>query len=187
MSDFFPEESDMAIRLLPLNVGELYAHALELERSCERRFKEYAARMDELGERPLAACFQRLARGLRRELADLEAASGELRPAKLSPWEYAWRLTYMPDAVDDYPRVSVATAREALQCAVQARRRAVIFYEDVAENAADPSVRETARQMADAKRSQQQRLERMLARQILTGITRRPFSASYQPASDRAQ
>ena len=52
MNDFFPEDSDMAIRLLPLNVGELCAHALELERSCERRFKEYAVRMDELGERP---------------------------------------------------------------------------------------------------------------------------------------
>jgi hypothetical protein len=187
MNDFFPEESDMAIRLLPLNVGELCAHALELERSCERRFKDYAVRMDEMGERALATCFLRMARALRRELAELESASGDDRPARLSPWEYAWRLTYMPEAVDDHQRIAPASAREALQCAVQARRRAVIFYEDVADNAADAAVRAHAEKLADAKRSQQQRLERMLAREILTGITRRPFQHNYQPMSHRAQ
>jgi hypothetical protein len=170
-----PEEIDMAIRLLPLNVGELCAHALELERACERRFDDYAARMKDIGERPLAMVFDRMARGLRRETADLAAASGDRKPAKLSPWEYAWRLTYMPEAVDDNPRLVPANAREALQCALQARRRAVFFYDDVAENAADPVVRACAAEMASSKMAQQQRLERMLAREILTGMSRRPF------------
>jgi hypothetical protein len=187
MSDISPEETEMAMRLLPLNVGELCAHAYELERACERRFGEYAARMASIGQRPLAMVFDRMARSLRRELDELCSASGEFRPAKLSPWEYAWRLTYMPEAVDDHPRVTPASAREALQFAVQARRRAVIFYEDVAENAADATVRNVASGMAVSKLAQQQRLERMLAREILTGITRRPFMEKYQPLSNRAQ
>jgi hypothetical protein len=170
-----PEEIDMAIRLLPLNVGELCAHALELERACERRFEDYAGRMEEIGERPLAMVFNRMARGLRRDTAELAAASGERKPASLSPWEYAWRLTYMPEAVDDNPRLVPASAREALQCALQARRRAVFFYDDVAENAADPVVRACAAEMAGSKYAQQQRLERMLAREILSGASRRPF------------
>ena len=165
----------MAIRLLPLNVGELCAHALELERACERRFGEYAVRMHEIGERPLAMVFDRMARALRRETAELAAASGDRKPAKLSPWEYAWRLTYMPEAVDDHPRLVPTNAREALQCALQARRRAAIFYDDVAEKAADPVVQACAAEMAASKLAQQQRLERMLAREILTGFSRRPF------------
>lgn len=165
----------MAIRLLPLNLGELNAHALELERACERRFDDYAARMNNIGEKPLAMVFDRMARGLRRETAELAAASGERKPAKLSPWEYAWRLTYMPEGVDDQPRLVPASAREALQCALQARRRAAFFYEDVAENAADPAVRACAAELAASKMAQQQRLERMLAREILSGISRRPF------------
>ena len=102
----------MAMRLLPLNVAELCAHALELERACERRFDHYAERMAEIGERPLAMAFDRMARTLRREITVLAAASGERKPATLSPWEYAWRLTYMPEAVDDNAQLVPATARE---------------------------------------------------------------------------
>jgi len=173
----------MAIRLLPLNVGELCAHALELERACERRFEDYAERMNDIGERPLAMAFGRMARGLRRETAELAAASGDRKPAKLSPWEYAWRLTYMPEAVDDHPRLVPTSAREALQCALQARRRAAFFYDDVAEHAADPVVRACAAEMAASKLAQQQRLERLLAREILTGITRRPFAPAIRRES----
>jgi hypothetical protein len=170
-----PEEIEMAMRLLPLNVGELCAHALELERACERRFDDYAERMVEIGERPLAMAFDRMARTLRREITALAAASGERKPAELSPWEYAWRLTYMPEAVDDHAHLVPATAREALQCAVQARRRAMIFYEDVADNAADAVVRAYAAELVAAKKAQQLRLERLLAREILSGVSRRPL------------
>lgn len=187
MSDLSPEETDMAMRLLPLNAGELCAHAYELERACERRFDDFAERMAKAGQRPLAMAFDRMARALRRELDELCNGAGELQPARLSPWEYAWRLTYMPEAVDGQARIVPATPREALQLAVQARRRAVIFYEDVAENALDAQVRALASKMAASKLAQQQRLERMLAREILTGITRRPFVEKYQPLSNRAQ
>jgi hypothetical protein len=168
----------MAIRLLPLNVGELCAHALELERACERRFTDYAACMKQGGERTLALAFERMARSVRREIDELNAAAGECKPARLSPWEYAWRLTYMPDAVDDEASLAPASPREALQCALQARRRAALFYEDVAHNAADPVVRSCAAEMAATKIAQQQRLERLLAREILGSIARRPFVES---------
>jgi hypothetical protein len=170
-----PEETVMAIRLLPLNVGELCAHALELERACERCYASCAKRMKDIGDRTLALAFERMARGVRREIAELNAASGECRPARLSPWEYAWRLTYMPDAVDDDAPFMPTGTREALQCALRARRRAALFYEDVAQNAADSVVRACAAEMAAAKLAQQQRLERLLAREILSGIARRPF------------
>jgi hypothetical protein len=168
----------MAVRLLPLNIGELCAHALELERACERRLGEYAMRMGQTGERTLAMAFDRMAHALRRDITELETGAGERKPAKLSPWEYAWRLTYMPEAVDDQPRFVPANPREALQCAVQARRRAGVFYEDVAENAADPVVRAVAAEMAATKHAMQQRLERMLAREILAGVARRPMMAA---------
>jgi hypothetical protein len=87
--------------------------------------------------------------------------------------------------VDDHPHLQPTTAREALQCAVHARRRALIFYEDVADNAADPVVRACAAEMVDAKLTQQRRLERMLAREILTGISRRPLAQAVPEQSVR--
>lgn len=156
----------MAMRLLPLNVAELCAHALELERACERRFDHYAERMAEIGERPLAMAFDRMARTLRREITVLAAASGERKPATLSPWEYAWRLTYMPEGMEQKPRLVPLNAREALQLAVLAKRRAQDFFNDVAGNARDQVVRTCAAEMAAGEQSQLRRLEKLLATEI---------------------
>src|SRR6185369_17411152 len=141
----------MTDRLLPHSSSELCVHALELERVCERRISSYAAAMRAIGERTTALALERTAHGLRDEIEKLEAGSGARAPATLTPWEYAWRLTYMPESMEEGPRVVPATAREALQFAVQARRRAAIFYEDVAANGGDPVVCAAAAEMATSK------------------------------------
>ena len=47
----------MGVKLLPLSVAELCAHALELEREAAIRYREYAARMREMGELKTAEAF----------------------------------------------------------------------------------------------------------------------------------
>ena len=157
----------MGARLLPLSVAELCAHALELERDAAQRCKEYAARMRELGEDTAAASFEAMFREELHEIAALEAATGPRRPAELSPWEYAWRLTYTPDAMDNKPRLVPLNVREALQLFVLAKRRAETFYADVAENGREPIVRGCAAEMVAGEKRQLQRLERLLAEEIL--------------------
>jgi rubrerythrin len=152
----------MAVRLLPLTVSELCGHALELERDAAQRFSEYARRTRELGARGTSSLFESLAVEQQQEVSALELATGERKAAELSPWEYAWRLTYMPEAMEQRPRVVPVNAREALQLAVMAKRRAESFYNDVGENARDAVVRSCALEMATSERAQIRRLQRQL-------------------------
>ncbi len=156
----------MGARLLPLTVAELCAHALELERDAAQRCKDYAVRMRELGEEPFAETFDALHSEELEEIAALEAASGPRKPIELSPWEYAWRLTYTPEAMENKPRLVPLNAREALQLTLLAKRRAETFYGDCAQHAREAVVRGCAAEMAANERKQMQRLERLLAQEI---------------------
>ena len=156
----------MGVRLLPLNVSELCSHALELERDCEQRFFDYSRHMHEIGAHGVANVFEELGQESINQIRALEVASGERRPAELSPWEYAWRLTYMPEGMEQKPRLVPLNAREALQLSVLAKRRAQDFFNDVAQNARDLVVRSCAAEMAAGEQSQLKRLEKLLATEI---------------------
>jgi rubrerythrin len=156
----------MAVKLLPLSVAELCAHALALERDAALRFREYAARMHELGAPHVAGAFVDMGREQDEEVRALEAAAGDRRPAELSPWEYVWRLTYMPEGMEHKPRLVPLSAREAIQLAAIAKRRAEAFYSDVAEHADDRTVRSCAAEMASAEQRQIQRLEHLLSAEL---------------------
>jgi len=156
----------MGVRLLPLNVSELCGHALELERDCEQRFFDYSRHMHEIGAHGVANVFEELGQESINQIRALEVASGERKPAELSPWEYAWRLTYMPEGMEQKPRLVPLNAREALQLAVLAKRRAQDFFNDVAGNARDQVVRTCAAEMAAGEQSQLRRLEKLLATEI---------------------
>jgi rubrerythrin len=152
----------MGVRLLPLSVAELSAHALELERDAAVRFREYAARMHDIGEGKTAEVFEDMQREQDAEVRALEAAAGDRRPSELSPWEYVWRLTYMPEKLEQAPRLVPLSAREALQLSLLAKRRAEAFYDDVADNARDDAVRGCAAEMLAGERQQVQYLEWLL-------------------------
>lgn len=156
----------MGARLLPLTVSELCSHALELGRDAAQRCKDYAARMRELDEPPFAATFDALYREELEEIAALEAACGPSKLAELSPWEYAWKLTYLPEAIENKPRLVPLNPREALQLTLLAKRRAEAFFGDVAENAREAVVRGCAAEMAANERRHLRRLEHLLAQQI---------------------
>ena len=156
----------MGARLLPLTVAELCAHALELERDAAERCAQYSKRMHELGEEAYAATFDALRGEELEEMASLETASGSRKPAELSPWEYAWRLTYTPEAMENKPRLVPLNPREALQLTLLAKRRAENFYTDVAQHAREAVVRGCAAEMAANERRRLKRLERLLIQEI---------------------
>jgi rubrerythrin len=153
----------MGQKLLPLSIQELCAHALALERDAGARFREYAGRMRELGSEKLADTFDEMSLEQDEESNALQSAAGEHHsPADLSPWEHLWRLTYLPDGSDERPHAVPRNAREALQLAALAKRRAEIFYRDVEEHAPDNIVRSCAAEMAATERRQIRRLEQLL-------------------------
>ena len=156
----------MGAKLLPLSVPELCAHALALERDAGLRFRQYAVRMRELDCETVARAFDELSREQDEEVRALEAAAGDRKPAELSPWEYVWRLTYMPEGMEHRPRLVPLSAREALQLATVAKRRAESFYSDVATHATDNMVRSCAAEMASGELVHVRRLERLLATEM---------------------
>ena len=153
----------MGEKLLPLSMQELCAHALELERDAGARFREYAKRMRELGSERVAREFDAMVLEQETETRALQAAAGNHPPAELTPWEHAWRRTYLPDGLDGQPRAVPADAREALEYAALAKRRAERFYRDVADHTVNDIVRSCADEMAAAERRQILRIEMLLA------------------------
>jgi hypothetical protein len=145
-----------------LSIAELCAHAIELKRAAALQAAEYARRMRAIDAPRVAAAFESQAREQRHEIAALEAAAGARPPAELSPWEFVWRLTYLPDALEYRPRLVPLNAREALQLAIVARRRAEAFYNDVAAHGADGTACNCAAELAGGERWRLRRLEQLL-------------------------
>lgn len=152
----------MGARHVPMSVAELCAHAIELKRAAALQAADYAKRMHAVGATRIAAAFESQAREQRTEIAALEAAAGARPPAELSPWEFVWRLTYLPDALEVRPRVVPLNAREALQLAIVARRRAEAYYNDVAAHGADGTTCNCAAELAGGERWRLRRLEQLL-------------------------
>lgn len=171
----------MANRLLPLTLPELCAHALLLERSAAADLKALAQRLRELDEPRLARELEQMEREEQDEIRALCTASGEVRIPELSPWEYAWRLTYLPDALDRKPRQVPMNAREALHLAQASRRRARGFYEDVAANARAPVVRAFAEEMASNIEAHLLRLDALLEDAQRAEALRRPDGRGEAP------
>lgn len=163
----------MAVRLLPLSLPELCAHALLLERSAAADLKAWANRLRELDEPRLARELEQMEHEEQVEIRALRTASGDVHIPELSPWEYAWRLTYLPDALDRKPRLVPMNAREALRLAQVSRRRARGFYEDVAANARAPVVRAFAAEMASNIEAHLLRLDSLLEDALRAEVLRR--------------
>lgn len=163
----------MAVRLLPLTLPELCAHALLLERSAAADLRAWSNRLRELDEPRLARELEQMEREEQDEIRALRAASGEIRIPALSPWEYAWRVAYLPDALEHKPRVVVMNAREALHLARASRRRARGFYEDVAANARAPVVRAFAAEMTANIEAHLLRIDALLADALRAEALRR--------------
>lgn len=154
----------MGIRLLPLSIAELCAHALALEREATLRFGEYARRMAELGDRCSAELFEELRLEGVEDVQALQRVADSEGGAELSPWECAWRVREsVADGLDRSSVMSPSSAREAMQLALLARRRAEVFYGDVAAHGGERTLRACAAELAQRRHGQVELLEALLA------------------------
>lgn len=172
----------MGMRLLPMTVLELTAHALELERETVQRYGMYAQSMRQKGIWTMAAFFEQLYRASRERVEEMQDMVGPRERPAYSPWEYAWRLTYCPDAIEYRPRLVPSSAREALQLALAARRRADGYLEDVRANAHDGAVRRHAAALLAGGSYALNRLEARLAGEIYEERQLEKRKERHQPA-----
>jgi hypothetical protein len=155
----------MGARLLPMTLSELCLHALRLEHGLGLRYGEYAKLTRAMGAHDISDAFAEMERLEDQESRALRAGvDGTDRPER-SPWQYLWLLTHAPDGAESHKRVRPQDAREALQLALAAERRAESFYSDTAANARDAMVRSCAGELAEIKGLRLRQLENLLARE----------------------
>lgn len=154
----------MGTKLLPMTLAELCVHALLLEEGLGTRYGEYARLTRDMGAHDVADAFREMERLEQQESKALKAGVQGRKLPELSPWEYVWRLTYAPDALESLPRVRPQDVREALQLALAAEHRAESFYTDTATHARDAMVRSCAAELAEIKGHRLRQLAQLIAR-----------------------
>jgi len=119
------------------SAAQLYAHAIAMERESVRQYRELAARMRDLGHEALAELLASFAqfesehlRALERRTAGLELPP--VQPATLLSLDVAGALA----------------PRQVLAAVLAAERRAHAFFETIVITAADPALRNLARELA---------------------------------------
>ena len=151
----------MGTRLLPLNMQELYAHALVVEREATKRFAELERYMRDAGMDHIADEFESIGKEEREQYELLAIGTAGRDMPQLSPWEYAPHFLGPQANVVRTPK----TVREALLLAIASERSAQNFYVDVAEHATDDTMCAFAAEMAADESRHIARLERLLARE----------------------
>ena len=151
----------MGTRLLPLNMQELYAHALVVEREATKRFAELERYMRDAGMDHIADEFESIGKEEREQYELLAIGTAGRDMPQLSPWEYAPHFLGPQANVVRAPKC----VREALQLAIASERSAQNFYVDVAEHTSDDSMCAFAAEMAVDEGRHIARLERLLARE----------------------
>ena len=144
--------------------GELYAHAIALEREAAERYGEFARRMDDLGNEAAAEVFATLARLEQEHLQTLlERTQGvEIPDFVDEQYEYAWLDAGAPETAARELVFRLLTARQALEIALRAETRAQTFFERVMLTAGDPALRALAREMAAEEGEHIALVERLL-------------------------
>lgn len=157
------------------SAGELYAHAIAIEREAAERYSEFAERMDDLGNAGAAEVFARLA-GLEAEHLDalLHRTEGIALP-RLAENGYRWLDARAPETAARELVFRLMTPRQGLAIALDAERRAQAFFEQVLMTAGDPALRALAREMAADEGEHIAMLEEMLARTPPPAVDWRPI------------
>jgi rubrerythrin len=157
------------------SAGELYAHAIAIEREAAERYSEFAERMEDLGNAAAAEVFVRLA-GFETEHLDalLQRTEGVALP-RLEECNYRWLDAGAPETAARELVFRLMTPRQALTIALHAERRAQAFFEYVLMTAADPALRALAREMAADEGEHVAMLEQMLARTPPPALDWRPI------------
>jgi len=133
----------------PINSpGELYAHAIALEREAAERYAEFARRMDDLGNAAAAEIFTTLARLEGEHLQTLLERTQGVRVPEFLDEQYAWLDAGAPETAARELVFRLLSARQALEIALRSERRAQAFFEKVMLTADDPALRALAREMA---------------------------------------
>jgi rubrerythrin len=146
-----------------MNIAELYAHAIAIEREALARYSEFAERMSDLGNDAAAEVFATLARLEAAHLERLLERTRAMALPALAAGQYAWLDAAAPETAAREFVLRLLSPRQALQIALAGENRAAVFFETMAVSAADPMLRALACEMATEELEHIGVLETLLA------------------------
>lgn len=138
-----PQNTD-PIDTLPI----LLAHALAMESEAAERYGELADQMEVHRRTAVAAIFRRLEQAEKAHLGDLTEMCAKFELPHIAPWDFKWRHSESPEAIDFTKVHYQLSVREAILLAFEHERRAAEFYAGIAQSATDPEVQKLAREFA---------------------------------------
>ena len=153
----------MVVPMRPIKTSaELYAHAIAIEREATARYLEFAERMSDLGNDPVAEIFGTLATLEAEHLVELLERTAEMALPEFAGGEYRWLSGSAPETVDRELVFRLMTPRHALEIALLAENRAAAFFESVVLTADDALLRALACEMAADEADHVAMLEKLL-------------------------
>ena len=133
-------------------VGEFYAHAIAIEREAMERYAEFEEWFRDRGEDVLAGLCANLAQLEGVHLRELECKCRAMALPAIGAGEHRWLAGSSPEAPARELFYRVAEPRHVLEIALQAERNALSFFEWVARDTTDESVRALADELAAEER-----------------------------------
>jgi rubrerythrin len=145
------------------SLPELLAHALAMETEAAERYGELADQMETHRKTAVAAIFRRLEKAEKEHLGDLTEMCSKFELPHIAPWDYKWRHSESPEAIDFTKVHYQLSVREAILLAFEHERKAADFYAGIAQTATDAEVQKLARQFAEEEQQHIGWLEAWLA------------------------
>ncbi|MDP6344169.1 MAG: ferritin family protein [Alphaproteobacteria bacterium] len=127
--------------------AELLAYAYAMENEAAERYQDLADQMFACNNDDVAELFARLAAieaKHAKELVEVHGAS----PAPMAPGAYRWDSLESPENLPFAEMHYLMVPHQALQLALAAERRALLFYRDIAEQTDSDDIRALASEFA---------------------------------------
>ena len=140
------------------SVAELLAHAHAMEAEAAAQYQLLAKRME--GVNPeLATFFHRMAAIEAKHVSRLDEVAETFELPDLRSWPTEWPEGGAPETLPADRVHAGISAQDGLNLAMEAEKRAVAFFADVAETANDGDVRRMATELAEEEREHVRLLE----------------------------
>ena len=131
----------------------LYGHALAMAQEAIARYGGFATHAADKGNDEVADLFSRLSELSGEQACHLAKATRSMVPPKFSAGEHSWLYNDVPAPEGDDFLFRMMTPRLALQIALDAETRAMMFFVQVRTTSKDSGVREFAIDLGREKES----------------------------------
>ena len=134
-------------------VEDFLMHAYVIELEATERYTDLACQMDMHNNDEVAALFRKLAAAEGKHLAEIKARLEGREATPRAAWDYQWHGAESPEAAGFQDVHYLMAPYHALEIALKGEERALEFFDTLAKQSPDQTIREIAVEFADEERA----------------------------------